>query len=78
MLFQEGRYIPLWTTPQEHVATKFGQYDDMQLKDKTDSELLGNLKRAGVYIYVVKGNRVGDMQDIYCKKMISVTNRISK
>ena len=29
-------------------------------------------------IYLAKGKRVGDLQDIYCKKYISATNIISK
>ena len=64
MVFQEGGDVPLWKTTQERVATKFSQYDDTQLKDKKKSELIGNLNSAGVDISVVKGKRVGYMQDI--------------
>ena len=55
-------------TPQDHVGKCFSQYEDTQLKYKTKVELLGNLKSAGVDIFVLKGKRVGEMQDISCKK----------
>ena len=64
MLLQEGGDVPLWMTPQDHVATYFSQYDEPQLKDKTKTELLGNLQSAGVDISVVKEKRVGELQYI--------------
>ena len=67
IIFQEGNDVPLWMTPQELLATKFSQYDEPQLKDKTNAELLGNLKSARVDISVVKGKRAGELQDIYPK-----------
>ena len=78
MVFQEGGYVPFWVTPQEHIATKLSQYDELQLKENTKAELLGNLKIADMDIYVVKGRRVGKLQDISHKHFISVTRRISK
>ena len=78
MVFQEGSDVPLWMTPQERVATKFSQYNEPQLKDKTKAYLLGNIKSYGVDISVVKEERVGGMQDISRKKMISVTKRMGK
>ena len=57
MVFQDGGNEPLWMTPQERVSTKFSQYDEMQLKDKTKAELLGNLKISGMDISVVKGKQ---------------------
>ena len=64
MLFQEGGNVPLWMNPQERVDTKLSQYDEPQLKYNTKIGLLINIKSAGVDIYVVEGNRVGDLQDI--------------
>ena len=58
MIFQEGGDVPFWMTPQERVATKFSQYDEPQLKDKTKDEFIGNLKSSGVGIYVLKWNIV--------------------
>ena len=78
MLFQQEDNLPLWMTPQERLAKKFSQYDELQLEDNTKDELLGNLRNAGVYISVVSGKRVGDLQDIYHKNLISVTNIIRK
>ena len=78
MVLQEGGDVPLWITTQERVVTKFSQCDDPQLKYKTKSELLGNIKSAGVGITVVKGKRVGQLQDIDHKTFIPVTNRIKK
>ena len=40
--------------------------------------MLGNIKSAGVDIYLVKGNRVVELQDIDRKKYISVTKIIRK
>ena len=73
MLFQESGDVPFWMTPQDSVAKTFSQYDDLQLKDKTKAELLGNIKSAGVDISVVKGNRLYKIQDISHKNTISVT-----
>ena len=78
MLFQWEDILPFWMTPQERLAKKFSQYDELQLEDKTKDELLGNLKSAGVDISVVCGKRVGYLQDIYYKNLISVTNIIRK
>ena len=61
---------------QESTATKFCQYDEPYLQDKKKYELLCNLKSADVGISVVKGKRVGDLHDISCKKLITVTKRI--
>ena len=57
--------------PQQNVDKNISQYDDTQLKYKTKSKLLSNLKSSGVDIYVVKGERVGDLQDIP-RKIISL------
>ena len=65
MVFQEGGYIPFCITPQETVVTNTSNYYELQLKGKKKAELLSNLKSADVDIYIVKGYRVGDMQDIY-------------
>ena len=78
MIFQEGGNGTFWMTPQERVGTKFSHYDDMPLKYNIKDELLGNLESAGVYMTVVKGKRVGELQDIYREKLISVTNIIRK
>ena len=63
---------------QEIVVTKFSQYDDPQLKDKTKDELLGNIKSDSVDISVMKGNMVGDIQVVSYSKMISITMLIRK
>ena len=78
MIFQEGDDVPLWMTMQERVDTKFSQYDEPQIKDKTKSELLSDLKSDGMDIFVVEGERVGELQDIYRKNAISLTNIIRK
>ena len=78
MLYQEGGNVPIWMTPQERVATKFSQCDELQLKNNTKAQLLGNIKSSGVDISVVKEKRVGDLQDIPCKILISVKNIIRK
>ena len=39
----------------------------MSLKDKTKAELLAKLKIAGMDMSVVKGKRVGELQDISVK-----------
>ena len=64
MLFKDVGVVPFCMTTQEHLTTKFSQYDGPQLKDNTKVELLGNLKRYGLDISLVKGKSVGDMQDI--------------
>ena len=64
MVFHEGSNVSFWITPQQLVVTKFSQCDDPQLKDKTKTELLGNLQSAGVDISVVKEKRVGELQYI--------------
>ena len=64
MVLQEKGNVTLFMNPKKSVATKFSQYDDPKLRDNTKDELLGNLKSAGVDIHVVKGNKVGDLQDI--------------
>ena len=48
------------------------------LKNKTQDELISDLKSAGVDISVVKDERLCEMQDISCKIYISVTNLIIK
>ena len=48
MIFQQVGNGPLCITPQQCVATKFSYYYDQSLKDKTKSELLGNIKYAGM------------------------------
>ena len=78
MLLQDGSDVPLWMTPQERGSNKFSQYDDKSLKDNKKDELIGNIKSTGIYISVVKGKRVGDLQDISRDNYISVTNIISK
>ena len=78
MLFQEGGNSPFWMAPQKQTATMFIHYYDLQLKDKTYVDLLGNIKSSGVDISVVKGNMVGELQDIQHKHQISITNRIRK
>ena len=64
MLIKQGSDVPFWMNSQEHIAMQFSQYDDPQLKDKTKDELLVNLESAGVDISVMKGKRVGKLQDI--------------
>ena len=76
MLFQEAVDVALCMNPQEHVDTTFIQYDEPQLKDKTKSELLGNLKSVDMDIYVVKEDIVGELQDISHKYLIYVANII--
>ena len=73
ILFQDGADVPLRMTPQEHLATKFSQYDDPQLKYKAEDELLGNLKSDGVDIYIMKWKRVGELQDSSLKNYNYVT-----
>ena len=74
MLLQDGSDVPLWMTPQQRVATNFSQYDDTYVKDKTKYELLSNLKSADVNISVEKVKGVGELQDIYHRNLIYVTN----
>ena len=62
MLSQEGSDAPLWMNPQDRVSKKFSQYDEPQFKDKTKSELLGNLRIAGVDIYLEKEKRTVSMR----------------
>ena len=78
IVFQEGINVLFCMTPQERVATKFSQYDELQLKDNTKSELLGNTKISGVGISLVKEDRVGELQDVAHKKSVFITNRIRK
>ena len=78
MLFQEGGNVSFWMNPQERVYTKPIQYDEPCLKDKTNYELIGDLKSACVEISLVKGKRVGDTHYISHKSYISVTKIISK
>ena len=65
MVFQQGGNTPLWMTPQEREATKFCQYDEPKLKYKTKDKLLGNLKSYDVDIYVLKGKRLGQIEEVY-------------
>ena len=51
-------------TTQEHVSAEFSKYDEPLLKDKTKYMLIGNIKISGVDMSVVKGKRVGYMQNI--------------
>ena len=78
MVCQECGNVPFWMTPHKRLAMKFGQYDEPQLKDKKNSDLLGDLKSYGMIIFVVKGKRVGELQDFPHKKSISVTNIIRR
>ena len=64
MLFKGGINVTFQMTPQQHVATKFTQCNDPQLKDNTRAELLGNLKITGVDISTVKGRRLSEIKDI--------------
>ena len=59
MVLQEGGNVSLWIAPQEGIVTKVIQCYDMQVKDKTKNEVIGNLKSAGVDSSVVKGKMVG-------------------
>ena len=70
MIFQQGGDVIFWIIPQDRVDMKFSYCDDPQLKYKTQAELHGNLKSAGVGIYIVKGNRVDQLQDISHKNDI--------
>ena len=65
-------------TPQYLTATKFSHHYKLALKDNKKAELIGNLKGSGVNMYVMKGNMVGELQDIHRGKLISVTKTISK
>ena len=58
MVFQEVGDVPLCITPKQCVVTKFSQGDEPQLKDKTNAELLGNIKSSRVDISIVKQKRV--------------------
>ena len=78
MVFQEGGNGQFWVNPQERVATKFINYDDLLLKYKTKSDLLDNLKIFLVDMSVLKGERVGELQDISHEILTSVTNIINK
>ena len=78
MVFQEDVNGPLCMTIHNIIAKTFGHYDDPPLKDKTKAERLGDFKCAGVNMSVVKGDRVGELQDIYREKLIPVTNIIRK
>ena len=78
MIFQESGNVTLCMNPQDHVVKSFGHYDDMPLKDKTKAELPGNTKSDGMDMSVVKGNKIGEMQDIYRGNLISATKIISK
>ena len=65
-------------TPQERVDMKFSQYDKLQLKDNKNAALLGNNKTFNMDISAVKGNRLGELNDISRENSISVTNKIRK
>ena len=78
MALQDDGDVPFWITPQERVVTKFSQCYEPQLKDKTEAELIGDIKSAGIDISIVKGNRVGQLQDVSHEKTIYVTKRIMK
>ena len=78
MAFQEVGNGKLWTIPQERVDTKFSNYFDLQLKDNTKAKLLGDIKNDDVDMSVVKGKMLGDLQDISCENLISITNRTRK
>ena len=67
MAFQLGGGVTFWMDPQERIDTPFSHYDELQLKEKTKAELIGNIKSSGVDISVVKGERVGELQNIFCK-----------
>ena len=69
MVFLQDGDLPFWMTSQERLDKKFIQYDQMQLKDKEKAELINNIESSDVDIPVLKGNRVGDLQDIYCKNL---------
>ena len=69
ILFQEGGDVPFWITLQDRVFINFSQRDEPQLKDNKKAELIGNIKISGVDIYVVKGDRVGQLQYIYHQKL---------
>ena len=73
IIFQEGGYVTFWMNPQEFIDTKFSQYDDPQLKDKTKADSISNIKSAGVDISVVKGKKVGNLQDVSRKNSFYVT-----
>ena len=55
MVLQEGGDGTLWMNQQESTATNSIQYDYLSLKNKTKDELIGNIKRSGVDMYVVRG-----------------------
>ena len=55
MLFQEVSDVTFWITSKERVVTKLSQYDELQLKYNTKSDILVNLKIYGLDISVVKG-----------------------
>ena len=60
----------MWMTPQERISTKFIHYDDLSFKDNIKAELVGNIKISGVDMYVVKGEKVIEMQDISRENVI--------
>ena len=64
VVFQQGSDVPFCMTPQQRVSTKFSHYDELSLKDNTKSDLFGNLKSAGMNMSVVKGDMVGELQNI--------------
>ena len=68
MALQDDGDVPFWITPQEHVVTNFSQCYEPQLKDKTEAGLIGNIKSAGIDISILKGKRVGQLQDISHEK----------
>ena len=78
MVFQEGFDGTFCMTPQERVVMKFSQYAEFPLKDKTKSELIGNLNITGIDIAVVKGDRLSGLRGISHGNLISVTKRLSK
>ena len=45
---QEGGDLPLWTNTQEHVDRNLSEYDDLSLTGMKNTDILGNLERAGM------------------------------
>ena len=66
MAFQGGSNGHLCMTPQESVSTKCSYCDDTSLKYQTKAGFLGNISISNVNMSVVKEERVGWLQYIFC------------
>ena len=78
MVLQEGGDRTLCMYTQECISTKFIEYDEPQLKDRTKAELISNINITSEDMSIVKEKRVGKMQDVSHENYIPATNIIGE